>query len=190
VNPQRALPLVCYIATIFAANLALDTFGFAAVGLGLMAPAGVFFAGLAFTFRDWTEEALGRKWVLGAIVAGAVCSLLIEDGWRIAVASAVAFSLSELMDMAVYARLRERRPLAALGLSNSVGLVVDSFVFLSIAFGVGDIFGQPFERVVAGLMLGKLQMTVLAVALRALWREARVKEPVPTAEEEEENALP
>ena len=34
------------------------------MGFGLMAPAGVYFAGLAFTFRDLTQEKLGRRAVV------------------------------------------------------------------------------------------------------------------------------
>ena len=53
--------LLLYIATIFAANWAIATFGVVPVGFGLMAPAGVYFAGLAFTLRDLTQERLGSS---------------------------------------------------------------------------------------------------------------------------------
>jgi hypothetical protein len=42
---------VLYISTIFVANLAIERFGLVPVGFGLYAPAGVYFVGLAFTFR-------------------------------------------------------------------------------------------------------------------------------------------
>jgi len=44
--------LATYILTIFAANWAITQFGLVPVGFGLLAPAGVYFAGLAFTLRD------------------------------------------------------------------------------------------------------------------------------------------
>ncbi len=54
--------VVLYVATIFVANWAIiAAFGVVPVGFGLMAPAGVYFAGLAFTFRDLTQEKLGRQ---------------------------------------------------------------------------------------------------------------------------------
>jgi uncharacterized PurR-regulated membrane protein YhhQ (DUF165 family) len=56
----RVTFLVGYITTIFAANWAISAFGIIPVGFGLMAPAGVYFAGLAFTLRDLTQEKLGR----------------------------------------------------------------------------------------------------------------------------------
>ena len=48
------LIFVAYVATIFGANWALSTFGLVPVGFGLLAPAGVYFAGLAL--RRPTEQ--------------------------------------------------------------------------------------------------------------------------------------
>src|ERR671915_473335 len=113
--------LMGYIATIFAANWAISTFGLVPVGFGLVAPAGVYFAGLAFTLRDLTQDTLGRRWVLGAIVLGALLSALVSPAF--ALASAAAFLFSELADFGVYTPLRERHWLAAIAASNVVGLV-------------------------------------------------------------------
>lgn len=60
--------LALFIGCIFGANWAIATFGFVPVGFGLMAPAGVYFAGLTFTFRDLAHESVGRRWVIVAIV--------------------------------------------------------------------------------------------------------------------------
>jgi len=89
---------------------------------------------LAFTFRDLTQEWLGRKVVLVAIVVGALLSWLVTSNRDLAVASGVAFLFSELADFAVYQPLRERRWLLAVAASNLVGLVIDSVLFLQIAF--------------------------------------------------------
>ncbi len=103
--------LAGYIATIFAANWAIATFGVVPVGFGLEAPAGVYFAGLAFTFRDLVQEKFGRLWTLGAILAGAGLSVLVSP--EFALASGAAFLFSELADFAVYTPLRERHWLGA-----------------------------------------------------------------------------
>jgi queuosine precursor transporter len=150
-------PLVAYIATIFAANWAVVTFGPVSVGFGLVAPAGVFFAGLAFTLRDLTQDNLGRKWTYLAILAGAALSGLLSG--PLAIASAAAFLVSETADLLVYTPLRERRWLVAVAASNFVGLIIDSALFLWLAFG-----SLAF---LAGQVVGKLEMTVLFVAL--LW---------------------
>lgn len=156
----------CYIATIYGANWAIKQFGFVDIGFGLTAPAGVFFAGLAFTFRDLTHEALGRWWCLAAIALGAVLSFALEDAERLALASAIAFGLSEILDLAIYEPLRKRRWLLAVAASNAAGLVVDSALFLWIAFGSIDF--------IEGLIVGKAYMTILAVALLWTWRNRAV----------------
>ena len=105
-----------YVGTVFAANWAIGRFGVVPVGFGLLAPAGVYFAGLAFTLRDLTHEALGRRAVLLAILLGAAFSAFVSP--QFAVASGVAFLLSELADYAVYTPLREKNWLSAVALSD------------------------------------------------------------------------
>ena len=149
--------LAAYIATIFAANWAISTFGFVPVGFGLLAPAGVYFVGAGFTFRDLAQESVGRIWIVAAIVIGAGLSAFVSP--QFALASGVAFGLSEFADFAVYTPLRERGWLRAVAASNAVGLVVDSMLFLWLAFGSLDFL--------TGQIVGKAWMTLLAIGL--LW---------------------
>src|SRR5918998_3773561 len=125
--------VVLYVATIFAANWAIAAFGVVPVGFGLVAPAGVYFAGLAFTFRDLTQEHLGRLWTIVAILVGAGVSALVSP--QFALASGTAFLFSELTDFAVYTPLRQRYWLGPVAASNIAGLVMDSALFLTLAFG-------------------------------------------------------
>ena len=155
--------LACYVAPIFGANWAIDTSGMAPVGFSLMAPAGVYFAGLAFTFRDLVHERYGVTGALAAIAAGTLCSFVISPTF--ALASGVAFAASEVADLLVYAPLRRRHWLGAVALSNTVGLAVDSALFLWLAFGSLDFL--------AGQIVGKAWMTALAVVLLGLWRASR-----------------
>ncbi len=159
-----------YILTIFAANWAISRFGAVPVGFGLMAPAGVYFAGLAFTLRDLTQESLGRRWTVVAILAGAVLSAVVSPTF--ALASGTAFLFSELADFAVYTPLRARHWLGAVLASNTVGLVVDSVLFLSLAFGSLEFL--------TGQVVGKAWMTLLAIVLLSLWRRGRTR-PAPTS---------
>ncbi|HUZ77133.1 MAG TPA: VUT family protein, partial [Chloroflexota bacterium] len=78
-----------YVASIVGANWALATIGLVPVGLGLMAPAGVYFAGAVYTFRDLTQVALGKRWALVAIFLGAAISLATSR--QFALASLAAF---------------------------------------------------------------------------------------------------
>jgi len=154
-----------FVATVLLTNWTLDTFGVVTVA-GVEFPSGVLWAGLAFGLRDVVHETLGRRWVALAIIAGAVLSWISSDAatipggmTSIAVASGVAFLLSEAADAFVYAPLRVRHWPAAVIASNVVGSVIDSAVFLWLAFGSLDY--------IAGQVVAKWAM--VAVALPMVW---------------------
>lgn len=157
--------LAGFVATIWAANWLISHYGFVHVGFGLLAPAGVYAVGVAFTLRDIAHRALGPAWVIGAIVVGAGLSWVIAPAF--AVASGAAFLCSELADLTVYTPLERKTWLGAVVLSNTVGLAVDSILFLWLAFGS--------LQFLAGQMIGKAWMTLAAVALITLVRAARRK---------------
>jgi uncharacterized PurR-regulated membrane protein YhhQ (DUF165 family) len=157
-----------FIATILAANYVTTQYGMVPVGFGLMATAGTYFAGLAFILRDLLQDKAGRKAVVGLIVAGAVLSYAISAPF-IATASAVAFLLSEAADFAVYTPLRgqgKRGYIRAALASNTVGAVVDTILFLSIA-------GFPLRDAFWGQMVGKVAVTLVVVAGVTVVRTAR-----------------
>jgi hypothetical protein len=156
---MNAYLFASFIGCIVGANWALASFGIVPIGFGLSAPAGVYFAGLTFTVRDLIRERSGRRGVLLAIVAGAALSYLLEDAQRFAMASGVAFLASETADSLVYEPLRKRSWLGAVVASNSAGLLLDSALFLWLAFG-----SLAF---IEGQIVGKAYMTGLAVV--ALW---------------------
>lgn len=159
--------LIGYVLTIVAANWLIQTFGVIPVGFGLMAPAGVLAAGLAFTLRDLVQESLGRWWTVAAIGAGALLSLAVSAP-QFAAASALAFLVSETCDFAVYTPLRRRNWLAAVTASNVVGLVADSILFCWVA---------GFLPFVLGQIVAKTYVTAIAVALLWLWRGRDLPQP-------------
>jgi len=162
-----------FVGTVVAANWALGRYGIVPIGFGLAAPAGVYFAGLAFGLRDALHELGGRRWVLAAIALGAGVSYLIEDAATIpggylpiAAASGLAFAVSELADFAVYDPLRRRQWSVAVIASNVVGAVVDSLLFLTLAFGsTAHWFGNT---------VGKFYMVAIALPVVWLTRRRRV----------------
>ena len=137
------------------------------VAPGLMAPSGVLMIGLALVLRDLVQRRLGLQWAVGAILAGAALSaFLAPPAWVIA--SGVAFLLSDRADLAVYTPLQRRRLLLAVVASSIVGLVVDSAIFLYLAFGSLEFL--------AGQVVGKAWMVVAAIPFIA-WlrhRDARL----------------
>lgn len=153
------------LACILAANFVTTRYGLVPVGFGLMATAGTYFAGLTFVLRDALQDAAGKWWSLGVIVVGAALSFLLADPF-IALASATAFLLSEVADLAVYTPLRKRGYIRAAVASNVVGAGADTVVFLTIA-------GFPIQEALPGQIVGKLVVTAVAVALVFAFRTLR-----------------
>jgi len=115
---------------------------------GLMAPSGVLMIGLALVLRDLVQRRLGLGWAVAAILGGTALSALLVPP-ALVIASASAFLLSEGADLAIYTPLQRRGLILAAVASSLVGLVVDSIVFLSLAFGsleflLGQVVGKAW----------------------------------------------
>jgi uncharacterized PurR-regulated membrane protein YhhQ (DUF165 family) len=169
-NIEGAAFLVLFCLTIPAANWMLGHVGtvcppnspcLVPVAPGIMAPSGVLLIGAALVLRDLVQRRLGVEFGVGAILAGALISAGISPH-SLVIASAAAFLISEFADFAVYTPLARRRLVLAVVASGVVGLVVDSIVFLWLAFGSLDFL--------AGQIVGKLWMVLLAVPLVAYLR--------------------
>lgn len=157
------LALAAFIATIPAANWLIGNVGTVCipdgpclipVAPGLMAPSGVMLIGLALVLRDVVQERLGLRWAMAAIVIGAALSATFAP-LPLAIASGVAFLVSEVADLSVYTPLRRRGLWLAVLASGIVGSVIDSAIFLQFAFGSIDH--------IAGNIVGKIWMSILAL---------------------------
>lgn len=124
------------------------------VAPGLMAPSGVVMIGLALVLRDLVQRRLGLRWAVAAILAGTALSAQLAPP-ALVLASAAAFLLSELADLGIYTPLQRRGLVLAVAASSAVGLVVDSIVFLWLAFGSLDFL--------AGQVVGKAWMVLAAL---------------------------
>jgi len=131
------------------------------VAPGLLAPSGVLMVGLALVLRDMVQRRLGLGWAAGAVLAGAALSALLAPP-ALVVASAAAFLVGEAVDLAVYTPFQRRGLVVAVALSGVAGLVLDSLVFLLLAFGSLDYF--------AGQVVGKLWMVLASLPLVAWLR--------------------
>ena len=169
--------LVLFALTIPAANWMIGHLGTACVAPhgpcvvpvapGVVAPSGVMMVGFALVLRDLVQRRLGAGISAIAILFGTAASALLAPP-NLVLASGVAFLLSEFADLAVYTPLARRRLVAAVVASSTVGLVVNSIVFLWFAFGSLDFL--------LGQVIGKAWMVLLSVPLVA-WlrrREARL----------------
>ncbi len=143
----RILPGVIAMAIIVVASNILVQF----LILDGLLTWGAFTYPLAFLVTDIMNRVYGsaaaRRVVFAGLVVGIICSLigsqimLQGDGYtypavalRIAIASATAFLIAQLLDIAVFNRLREgswwKAPLG----STLVSSTVDTAIFFSIAF--------------------------------------------------------
>ncbi len=152
---KRILPGVIAMAAIVVASNILVQF----LILDGLLTWGAFTYPLAFLITDVMNRVYGapaaRRVVLAGFLVGVACSLigsqimLQGDGYtyaavplRIAVGSGIAFLSAQLLDIAVFNRLREGRWWRAPLASTLVGSAVDTALFFSIAFAASiTVFG-------------------------------------------------
>jgi uncharacterized PurR-regulated membrane protein YhhQ (DUF165 family) len=168
---EGAVFLVLFAFTIPAANWLIGHVGTSCavphgpcvvpVAPGLMAPSGVMMVGIALVLRDLVQRRLGTVPSALAILFGSGLSALLAPA-SLVIASATAFLLSEFADLAVYTPLARRRLVAAVVASSLIGLIVDSIVFLWLAFGSLDFL--------AGQVVGKSWMVLLSIPFVAWLR--------------------
>jgi uncharacterized PurR-regulated membrane protein YhhQ (DUF165 family) len=160
----RALIAATLIGTVVAANYATAHLGMIEAGFGLTVSAGTYAAGLALALRDALDRLGGLRWVLPTVAVGVAVSALLA-GPALALASAVAFGLSELADLGAWRAMRRRSIVAAIVASNAVGALVDTFAFLPLA-------GFPLTaEAIGGQVLVKAgYITIVAIAAVAIVR--------------------
>ena len=135
---------------------------------GLMAPSAVMIAGAALVLRNAVQAFLGAYFSLVAIAVGTALSALFASP-SLVLASAAAFCFSELADFAVYTPMRKRFPAFSVVMAGLAGSVIDSAIFLTLAFGsIEFIFGQ---------VLGKFWMSLLAVIVIRYFRSRLATTP-------------
>lgn len=184
---MTALLIGIYIACELIANI---TAAKPVEFFGLVAPGGVFIYALTFTLLDLLHERLGHKgvrmvvytaFIANGLLAGYVALVaalpapafyMRQDAFvavlgatpRIVAASLTAYLISALLDVEVYARLRERFGRSAWSrvlISNTASTAVDSAVFVVIAFsGV-----MPVLPLIIGQYAIKMAVTVLSLPL-------------------------
>lgn len=146
-----------FLWLIVAANWMTSTFGLVEVGFGLMATAGTWCAGLVLLARDAVQDLSGRAVVAALVAVGAAGSAVLA-GPQLALASGVAFAVSELADLVVYTPLRRKSWSRAAFASGLAGSLVDTVLFLAIA-------GFPIWAALPGQMFAKTAVTAAVVSL-------------------------
>lgn len=156
-RPRRYIPAASYVAAIVLANVLTERFGLVPVGFGLVATAGTYAAAFALVARNVTQDRIGRPRTLGLMALGVLISWWLASP-ALALASAVAFALSESADMGIYTPLRKRGRGRAVAVASTIGAVIDTCAFLLIA-------GFPVLPALPGQLLVKVGMALVAALI-------------------------
>lgn len=155
--------IAAYLASIICANLTIAL-------VARLAPAWIGAAtitiaflliGLDLTLRDrlhdlWQGRRLFPRMLI-LIGSGSALSYLLNRGaGPVALASFLAFLSAGLADTAAYHWLRGRPRLHRINGSNLVGAAIDSFVFLTVAFGWPPIWALVLAQFAAKVLGGLL----------------------------------
>ncbi len=176
---KLVLPLAAfYVGLVILANWLASAYLVHVPFTPYLAPAGVFCIGAVLVIRDWLQQLAGLWASLLLVYLAGLLSYLagIAFGWtdlqKIAIASVVAFSVSETVEALVFTPLRRRSLSAGVLASGIVGSALDSWIFLSLAFGSLALFPGNFW--------GKVEMVALGTALtaaRRYWLPSGTLEP-------------
>lgn len=153
-----------YMFSIILGNILVAYFGIINM-FGLVFPAGALFIGFTFSFRDFVQREWGdaKVWyfmILSTIITtvlGTVLSHMPIPAWKVALASAVAFIVSEAVDWLVYYITRMTIEWRIV-ISNLFSTPVDSILFVGIAFGSFSflqppVYGQAIVKYLSGLLV-------------------------------------
>ena len=132
---------------------------------------GAFTYPVAFLVTDLTNRALGpgpaRRVVYVGFAVAVVLSMILATP-RIALASGTAFLVAQLLDIAIFDRLRRAPWWQAPFVSSSLASIVDTVLFFALAFA-GT--GLPWVTWALGDYAAKLVMaTALLAPFRALMK--------------------
>lgn len=167
------LALAGFIAAVWGANWFIENVGdqpgpgaphLLPVGFGYEAPSGFVMVGISLTLRDLVQRLLGPGFTVGGILVGAALSWFVAP--EFAMASGVTFLVAELADFGVYTPLADRNLTAAVLASNVLGAIVDSLLFLTLAFGADSIAEFALPQII-----GKAEWSLLFLPL--LWASRR-----------------
>lgn len=92
--------------------------------------------GCAMLLKDYAQEQHGCLFALGLILGGACAALLVPQAKHVALAGALAFIVSGAADVAIL-RWTRSKPL-----SDAASALLDTVIFLTIAFGDGPFLLQ------------------------------------------------
>ncbi len=137
-------------------------------GLSELLTYGAFSYPITFLITDLANRAYGkivaRKVVYIGFIIGVILTLTISTNFsdiisiRIALGSGLAFFIAQNLDVQIFDRLRKRSWFIAPLISSTLGSIIDTFLFFSIAFYATEI---PWVTLAFGDLAVKLLITLI-----------------------------
>ena len=121
---------VIHIATVVFIKLAFAYIPPIVLFDGTIFTVGSVIAGLVFVTRDFAQREVGHKAVLALMLVAGVLSYLLADPF-VALASIIAFAISEISDYIVYSKYKGEFNKRVV-VSSLVSVPIDTAVFLAI----------------------------------------------------------
>jgi uncharacterized PurR-regulated membrane protein YhhQ (DUF165 family) len=149
---MKYMHTIIYVLLIVLVNWLFTVVPLVELPGGTMWPPVALVVGFVFVARDFAQREIGH-WVLAAMAVGVIISYFMASP-QVALASAVAFAVSELADWAVYTFTG--RPLSERILYSSVlGTPIDSVVFLSMVgfFSVAGAAAMTVSKLLGALIV-------------------------------------
>jgi queuosine precursor transporter len=140
---SAVLPFVAAMAAVVAASNFLVQFPFERLGLGELLTWGAFTYPIAFLINDLTNRRFGPVAARQVVMVGFVLAMMLSvvlASPRIALASGTAFLVAQLLDIAIFDRLRRSAWWHAPLVSTVIGSALDTALFFSIAFAAAFSF--------------------------------------------------
>ena len=159
-----------YLLLIVASNLITAKFNPIVIANGiLIIPMGSLFAGAIFVLRDFVQIKHGKNktylTIFFAAVLSALSSAIIGDTVHVALASIIAFFISEAADTEIFSVIKNSLPVRVL-LSGIIGGCLDSVIF--VILGLSPIGANMLAwRLVPYAILGQM-LTKAIVQIAAL----------------------
>ena len=137
-------------------------------GLNEILTYGAFSYPITFLITDLANRAYGilaaRKVVYFGFIVGIILTLFISTNFsdlisiRIALGSGIAFFVAQNLDVQIFDKLRKKSWFIAPLISSTIGSIVDTFLFFSIAFYAT---GIPWLTLALGDLIVKLFITLI-----------------------------
>jgi len=130
------------IVVVVTSNM-LVQYPFKPLGLDDLLTWGAFTYPVAFFITDITNRRYGPQKARIIVFIGFIVAVFLSIMFatpRIAIASGTAFLISQLIDVTIFSKLRDAKWWKAPLVSSSVGSIIDTIIFFSIAFSASFIF--------------------------------------------------